>query len=160
MAAVVVDAAEDRLDDDEPARSEEVGGECRQRLHAHVFAAAGLVEPNLRLQRLDQILCRRDAAGDRERRGRVDLLDLLDVLRGDHRPQRGAHVRRQDDTVLGLQPDGRRSGLHLTLGTAGVPVGVEPTDLRAEHGLVVEIRRQIAAVVCWSHCHSVGGRRG
>jgi len=92
----------------------------------------------------------------------VDLLDLLDVLRGDHATQRGAHVRRQHDAVLGSQADGRRPGLHLAfagrLGTALVGVGELP-ELGPEHGFVAADGVEVREVTRWSHYRSVGRRR-
>jgi len=45
----------------------------------------------------------------------VNFFDLLDVLRGDHSTERGAHVGRHDDAVGRLDPDRRRPGLGLAL---------------------------------------------
>jgi len=112
VASFVVDTAEDRVDCQERAAAGEVTRECRKPLHTHFLATAGLVEVGLGPERSDERLCTADRADERQRGGRVDLLDLLDVLvRDETAAETGSHICRNDNAVLGRDTDCRRSGL-------------------------------------------------
>jgi hypothetical protein len=90
-------------------------------------------------ERGDEVLSGGDRTGDRERATRVNLLDLLDVLRGDHPAERCPHVRRHDDAVGRLEPDRRRPGLGLALAVSlcGATFRVfELAEFRSEDRLV------------------------